>query len=1004
MFHRVMEYIRESMEPSGRKSHYYIIYTAAFLLLFVICFWPYLSTGTSFIWSGDGWEQHYKAMVYYWEYLRNILSGIFHLTKTGIPDWDFNIGEGNGILNTFHYYVIGDPFAFFCVLVPKGWLPYYYSFSCVLRIYLGGAAFSALCFYAGHKKPMGILTGALSYAFCMWGLMNIARHPYFLNPLIIFPLMILGVEKILRKERPVLYLAVVATAALSNFYFFYMYVILLGIYIVVRLIFFCGKDIKKGLALFGRLSLCSVIGSCMGAVILLPVLGMLFSDSRRTLSQPFHLLYSWDYYSVLPAIGVSSSWNYWLLIGFSTPVFLALFLFFGKRKQDLFLKTLFVILVLIMLFPIGGRALNGFSYMTNRWCFALALLGSFILSKYWEDLLSVDQRKMRLLFLCCSGYYVLILLLDRSRTKGALTEIVLFFILLFLLREVEGEWKRQTAVLLVGAISLILTAAYHHSLYIGNGYVDSCVRYRDIAENWENNEAVALREYAEEDFVRGSGRNLTYNANLFSGISSSNYFWTLSNPCVNDFRRELALREPIYQRYEGYDDRTALLALSAVNYYTIREEDLKILPFGYEPVWEGDTDPAAARISEEISNHSGVAALSEPQQEKIKETLSDYLTIYRNEYALPPAYLYEQVIPENVWNDLDPVQKQEAMLSAAYVKLLSKSEDSRSESSIDLSEAAMSLPESVKTLSLSAQDLPVRSLSYTSEPRSKEVTVAEGRVVTTAKNTKVTLTPEEPVERSEIYVAVTGLRFSDTKEYELYFGDPEADPFNLYDPSQFQALTEKEQFRIKKEMAEAPVVDKNAVIRIALTKGGTKDLEYAQEDAIPSSSRHDFVVNLGYYEASSNTITLTFVERGIYTFDSLKVYAVPMDDFAQRISDRKKEPVQDLTFGTDRVDMTTSTEGERILCLATSCDKGWSVTIDGTKAQLLCVNDRYCGVLIPSGKHRVCFTFRLPYKKAGAFMTLAGLAGAVAVGILPVRSKKKKKERESREGQGVLEE
>ena len=47
-----------------------------------------------------------------------------------------------------------------------------------------------------------------------------------MNPMIYFPFMILGMEKIIRKEKPYLFIVSAAVSAASNFYFFYIIVIL----------------------------------------------------------------------------------------------------------------------------------------------------------------------------------------------------------------------------------------------------------------------------------------------------------------------------------------------------------------------------------------------------------------------------------------------------------------------------------------------------------------------------------------------------------------------------------------------------------------------------------------------------------------------------------------------------------------------------------------------------------------------------------------------------------
>ena len=98
------------------------------------CFSWFIVLGYSFIFGGDGWHQHFVALVYYAKYLRGIIRNLINEHQLIIPDWDFYIGEGADIVNVFHYYVIGDPLTLLSVFVPSRYMQYFYS---VLRIKCG---------------------------------------------------------------------------------------------------------------------------------------------------------------------------------------------------------------------------------------------------------------------------------------------------------------------------------------------------------------------------------------------------------------------------------------------------------------------------------------------------------------------------------------------------------------------------------------------------------------------------------------------------------------------------------------------------------------------------------------------------------------------------------------------------------------------------------------------------------------------------------------------------
>lgn len=294
---KILQKIHNYFAVENKKRNYYAVYTVIFLILSFFVFSSYIFTDTSLISDSDGFEQHFKALIYYAKYLRQIVRNLVFDHQLVIPDWDFYIGEGSDIINSLHYYVIGDPIALLSVFVPTQYMHLFYSFSCILRLYLAGIAFSELAFGTGIKNRYAVMAGAISYSFCFWALYTAPRHVFFLNPLIYFPLIILGIEKIIRKQRPYVLIASVAVSAASNFYFFYMIVVMAVIYALIRLGFLYRKDIKNVILALFRIAVMAVVGVCMAGIILLPVLMMFLQDSRMSVSQPFHLFYPLEYYS-----------------------------------------------------------------------------------------------------------------------------------------------------------------------------------------------------------------------------------------------------------------------------------------------------------------------------------------------------------------------------------------------------------------------------------------------------------------------------------------------------------------------------------------------------------------------------------------------------------------------------------------------------------------------------------------------------------------------------------
>ena len=116
-----------------RRLLYYSAYTVSFMLLAGLVVFFYYSQGKSMIEaSGDGFRQHFRALLYYSDYLKNIIKTLSDSGKFVIPQWDFVIGEGSDILKSLHYYCIGDIFTFFCFLCPRDRMYIYYDFATIM--------------------------------------------------------------------------------------------------------------------------------------------------------------------------------------------------------------------------------------------------------------------------------------------------------------------------------------------------------------------------------------------------------------------------------------------------------------------------------------------------------------------------------------------------------------------------------------------------------------------------------------------------------------------------------------------------------------------------------------------------------------------------------------------------------------------------------------------------------------------------------------------------------
>jgi len=962
-----------------RLRQYFALYTALFVLVCCLVFCWYFLTGRTFIWQIDGWAQHYKALVYYAKYMRSIIRELLYNHRVIFPEWDFAFGEGNDILQSLHYYVIGDPFAVFSVFVPTRFLWVYYDFMILLRLYLAGIAFSCLCFYT--QKNIGryaVMAGTLSYVFCFWAVSNANRHPYFLNPMLYFPLIILGIEKLLRKESPYLLIVSVFFAAASNFYYFYVIVLMTIAYVAVRLPAKYKKDFKSILKSLLRIAGSSILGTMMGGIILLPVAFGFLNDARLASGYAWHLAYPLSYYSRLLGAFFTGDSGYWLCMGYSAPLILALILLFLRKKKYGTLKACFLVCAAIILIPALGQLLNGMSYMSNKWCWAFALLCAYIFTVMWPELMDLNLGDAAKLAIGLSICFLGLLMLEYSRKVAAFACIGVAFLFLFILfpfrfedPQMEVLWKKRRQAIALGLVVVgVVNVSFFRNASAAGNYAKEGKDAEDVVEQLMLTEANAVDAAAGfdgvTDFYRYSGRSLTLNGNTLSGLSSTQYYWTISSPYIADYMENIELLETFPQQHMGYDDRTALLALSSVLYYVVPSNDKSPLPYGFTYVDEFNvkkniTEEARALLMEEL----GTEELPEAQIEVINSAATSRYKIYRNDHALPIAYAYDAVISEDAWAELSAVEKQEAMMQA--VLLRGYDGDTRND----------------------AVGYTSRPLDYSVECNSTDITLEDYGFVVTKPNSSVTLNFEGLAD-SETYFSIKGLDFDGASAYELYFGDEKFDPLDLFTKTRWDLLPYADRESAKKSSLfwTEPT---SADLTLKASSGVSKTINYYTEDYSWYNDRHDFTVNLDHSKDAVTSLTLTFSAVGVYSFDSIEVICQPMGSYAEQAAGLKQAVMKNVTIGTNTVTGTISLDSPKILCLSIPYSTGWTAYADGKEVPLYQANIKDMALSLDTGEHTIKLVYHTPWLRTGIGVSAAGFFGFGALVLIQINKRSKRK-------------
>ena len=619
------------MIKNRKNLKYYLFYSLLFVLVCAIILNYFYLNDKTFISHGDGWKQHYKVLVYYSNYLRTIISNLFINHKLIIPNWDFSIGEGSDILGSLHYYAVGDPIAFLCVLFPEKYQYVFYDLMVLFKMYLSGVIFIKLCLYTKKDNLFGVLSGSLIYVFCTWVMLNATKHIFFLTPMICLPLIILGVEKIINGDKNYLFIFAVFYSAISHIYFFYMIVLLTVVYVALRLLTLYKLDIKKIINTIIKIFIPAVLGVMMAAIVLLPMINVLLHNNRIGVDYSLHPFYYIFYYERLFAVLLSYDYPEWLCMGFASPAILSFILSMKDIRKRPLLFLLNITVIIFGLFPIFGKIFNGMGYVVNRWCFAIALVWAYTFASEYEYF--EENKKILAIFvpLFLLGGFVS----AHSRQFRIIIPVIICLMYLGMLF-IKSKYKQY---ILLGLI--IINICFNGDVLYSDRYKEvrakTAITSKEAVDVVKSNEAYELKQYLLENNldsnVKFSGSNLSDNVGMLNGLSTTNYYFSMANPYIANFRSLIGLTEYSMYRFYSLDQRGTLLTLANVDYYLTPLDYDGLIPYGYEYV-------------KDLNNYK----------------------LYRNNPDLLFGYTYDKAISYEDFSKMNCVEKEEALLNSVVVE------------------------------------------------------------------------------------------------------------------------------------------------------------------------------------------------------------------------------------------------------------------------------------------------------------------------------------------------
>ena len=964
------------MKASTLKNRvsYYFRFTILFLITALIIYAPFILTRKSFVWAHDSYTQHLKAMIFISRWYRQTLKSLIRLDFKAISTYSFSIGYGSDAMSTLAYYGVGDPFYLMSAFVPAKYIYLFYCLLIPVKNYCSGLAMSALCRFrwpsAEHDK--GCLAGSLIYTFCGFALITCFGQPIFLSAMIIFPLVLLGIEKVRDGRKPWTFIISIFLATVSNFYFIVSIAVLAVMYACFRYFPIARGEFKRRFVEIGVMFAGGTVGVAMGGAILLPMAVTVLGNKRIALKPAITLFYEARSCRMLPLDFLACNEVQYGALCYAGTALLCVFLLFSA-KGFIKLRLQFLLYSALLFIPAFGYLTNGFSYPINRWCWAYSALIAMLVAELWPLLFTLTRVQKKVMAVGFTLYFAVCFFLSYKLEINFLIPVILTGFTLFHLflaqrsefaaddagsaEDPKAERRRAKRIIRAERGILLLTVV---SICL-NGICENDPRFSDRIESYKELDCLApfrtglgaspandrnmwLNDTSQisssigfdgESFVRVSNTEPGFwyqNTSMLNGLSSTQSFWSVNSPYVLEYLDSLAVSDVNNNAWQftNLDNRAILNELASVSYlYCMHPEKL---PTGYSD----------KSLDQNTAN-----------------------SVYPNLSPLPLGYTYDRTISRQQFDTLTPAQRQEVLLSHAVTDSAGSLQDSRSIEEI-------------------AAGLECRNVPFESECLHDSVVQTDDRTfVVTEARSQVKLT-FAPVTSGECYLYMKNINYRETTLLDLYSDDKSCDPADQFTPEMFSALTPYERYKIRVMVHESRPAS-NVKIGADFMSGETVLTSNEVNYILPGdeqfySGRQDFLLNSYTVREGIDSIVVTFPRPGVYHFDEFSVVSEPLSGYSDKIAKLGAESLENVKISQNKSSFVSggvtgeiTVSDNKLLCLTVPYSTGWKAYVDGTPAVLENVNLMFSGLWLTPGRHTIELRYETPGLLYGLCLSAAGL-------------------------------
>ena len=356
---------------------------------------------------------------------------------------------------------------------------------------------------------------------------------------------------------------------------------------------------------------------------------------------------------LLFAMGAATPFSYpgWSQLSFLGIGFLAVIVtLVCSFRYHKALKAGFLISTAFFAIPVFGYVLNGFGYVSNRWCYGYAFCVGLITVFAVPELSKLSRKQTGILWGAVIAYGAVILgftgkdklielglntVVTRHLLYAGIAFMAAALAAVMLIRKEKLQKAGALLLALVTVVSVVFSVYTAYSPDHQNA-VDDFFDETGMMTALAGEEESVIKKIKDDSFYRTEVKANRSNRFLMTGKYGTSAYWSAMPAVIADFYQDFEL-DSLRQNYAlwGLDNRAALCAVDSVKYVLVHAStERTLIPYGFDRV------------------------------KSVKKEGSKFV-FYENQYALPLGYTYDGYIDRAVYDELSPVERQQAILQGA---------------------------------------------------------------------------------------------------------------------------------------------------------------------------------------------------------------------------------------------------------------------------------------------------------------------------------------------------